>query len=138
MINKFRTIQNAANTPLTFQQGTVPNMMEALTDYFQEMVFTKIVKTVVGFQVLETATNINFMGVIMPYSGRDLNLLPEGQRAWNWQTLFSQPVLTLFPDDVVTWQGRQVRVMSRKDYALYGYVEYSLVLDWNQAGPSSP
>jgi hypothetical protein len=132
------TIQNASNIPLNFQQGTVPNMGETMTDWFQSMTFTQIVKTVVGFQVVETPTNTTFLGVMQPYTGRQLALLPEGQRAWNWQTLHSQPVLTLFPDDVVTWQGRQVRVMSRKDYSLYSYVEYSLVLDWDHSGPPTP
>lgn len=132
------TIQNGINIPLTFQQGTVPNMGEGLTDWFQVMTFTKIVKTVVGFQLLETPTDITFMGIMQPYTGRQLSLLPEGQRAWNWQTLHSQPVLTLFVDDVVTWNGKQVRVMSRKDYGLYSYVEYSLVLDYNNSGPPTP
>lgn len=129
------TIQNGNAIPLNFQQGTVPNMSETITDWFQVMTFTKIVKTVVGFEVLEVPTSTTFMGVIMPYTGRQLSLLPEGQRAWNWQTLFSQPVLTLFPDDVVTWLGKQVRVMSRKDYSLYSFQEYSLVLDWSGSGP---
>jgi hypothetical protein len=132
------TIQNGANVPLNFQQGTVPNMSESLTDWFQVMTFTKIVKTVVGFQVLETPTDITFMGIMQPYTGRQLAMLPEGQRVWNWQTLHSQPVLTLFPDDVVTWQNMQVRIMSRKDYALYSYIEYSLVLDYINSGPPTP
>lgn len=130
------TIQNGCNIPLTFQQGTVPNMSETMTDWFQVMTFTQIVKTVVGFELVETPTNTTFLGIIMPYTGRQLALLPEGQRAWNWQTLYSQPVLKLFPDDVVTWQERQVRVMSRKDYSLYSFVEYSLVLDWTGSGPN--
>ncbi len=130
------TIQNGSNIPLTFQQGTIPNMMESMTDWFQTMTFTQIIKTVVGFEVVETPTNTTFLGIIMPYTGRQLALLPEGERAWNWQMLYSQPVLTLFPDDVVNWQGKQVRVMSRKDYALYSYIEYSLVLDWTGSGPN--
>lgn len=130
------TIQNGSNIPLTFQQGTVPNMGDALLNWFQTMVFTQIVKTVVGFEVLETPTNTTFRGVLQPFTGRQLALLPEGQRAWNWQTLHSQPVLKLMVDDVVTWQNRQVRVMSRKDYSLYSYVEYTLVLDWTGSGPN--
>lgn len=129
------TILNGNSIPLNFQQGTIPNMGEAITDYFQSMTFTQLVKTVVGFEVVETPTETQFWGVIMPYSGRQLSLLPQGERAWNWQMLYAQPVLSLFPDDVVVWQGKQVRVMSRKDYALYGYNEYSLVLDWTGSGP---
>lgn len=129
------TIQNGTNIPLTFQQGTVPNMGETLTDYFQKMTFTQIVKSVIGFEVLETPTDISFWGILQPFTGKQLALLPEGERAWNWQTLHAQPVLKLQVDDVVTWLGRQVRVMSRKDYSIYSYVEYTLVLDWQGSGP---
>lgn len=131
-----RTIQNGCNIPLNFQQGTVPNMGEAMTDWFQVMTFTQIIKSVVGFEVVETPVNTTFLGIIVPASGRQLALLPEGQRAWNWQTLYSQPVLTLFVDDVVVWNNRQVRVMYRKDYGLYSFVEYGLVLDWTGSGPN--
>lgn len=130
------TIQNGANVPLTFQQGTVPNMSEALQDWFQTMTFTQIVKTVVGFEVVETPVSTTFRGVLQPYTGKQMALLPEGQRGWNWMTLHSEPVLKLQIDDVVNWLGRQVRVMSRKDYSLYAYVEYTLVVDWTGSGPS--
>jgi hypothetical protein len=38
-------------------------------------------------------------------------------------------------DEVVTYDGVQTRVMSRKNYGLYGYVEYHLVQDWTGSGP---
>lgn len=130
------TIQNGSNIPLNVQQGTIPNMIEGLTDYFQTMTFTQVVKTNVGFEVLETPTNITFEGVIMPFSERQLLLLPEGERAWTWFWLFAYPVLTLQVDDVVTWNNRTVRVMSRKNYLIYNYVEYRLIEDWRGSGPN--
>lgn len=129
------TIPNGANRPLTFQQGTVPDVSGALKDWFQAMVFTRVVKQTVGFQDVETPTNINFQGVIQPLTERQMLLLPEGQRAWTWFQLFADPVLTLQVDEVVTWIGKQTRVMARKDYAMYGYVSYHLVQDWTGAGP---
>lgn len=134
----YSTIMNGCNVPLTFQQGTVPNMGESITDWFQKMVFTKIVKTVVGFVLQETPTDIVFWGVMQPLSGRQLGLVDIGQRKWNWQLLISQSVLPLLPDDTVTWNNRQVRVMSQKDYGLYGFIEYTLVLDYTNSGPPTP
>lgn len=129
------TIANGANRPLFAVAGTVPDVSGALRDYFQYLVFTKVSKIVSGFQVVETPYPINFRGVIQPFTKRQLLLKPEGQRAWSWFTCHSDPVLTLQVDDVVLWNGKQTRVMGRTDYALYGFVEYELVQDWEGAGP---
>lgn len=129
------TINNAANQPLFQKAGTVPDVSGALQDYFQAMVFTLVRKLVVGFQALETPLPINFRGVVQPATDRQLLLKPEGQRAWTWFTLHSDPTLTLQVDDVVEWLGKQTRIMSRKDFMLYGYIEYTMVQDWIGAGP---
>lgn len=129
------TIANAASKPLFFKSGTVPDVSGALQDYFQNMTFSKVTKTITGFQVSETDDPINFRGVIQPFTDRALSLRPEGQRAWSWFLVYADPSLSLNVDDVVMWREKQTRVMSRKDFELYGYVEYHLVQDWTGAGP---
>lgn len=129
-------IANAANLPLFHKAGTVPDVSGALRDYFQAMVFTRVQKQIIGHQVLETPVPVNFQGIIQPLTERQLFLKPEGQRAWTWFQLHADPVLTLQVDDVVIWRGKQTRVMARKDFELYGYVEYHLVQDWTGAGPN--
>jgi len=129
------TIRNASAVPLNLQSGSLPDVSGAMQDYFQPMVFEKLTKTLEGFQVVETGAKINFRGLIQPYTERQLFLKSEGQRAWTWFTLYAEPVLTLQVDDVVQWNGVQTRVMSRKDYALYGFVEYHCVQDWLGSGP---
>ena len=128
-------INNACNQPLFAKSGTVPDVSGALQDYYQPMVFQKLTKTVDGFQVVETGANINFQGMIQPLTDRQLLLRPEGQRAWTWFLLFADPTLTLQVDDVVNWNGTQTRVMARKDFALYGYVQYHICQDWTGSGP---
>lgn len=132
------TITNGCNRPLNFQQGTVPNMGEAITDWFQKMTFTMVAKSIVGFEVLETPTPTQFWGVLMPLSPRDLQLLPIGQRAWTLFKLFAQPVLTLQVDDVIilnSLNSKQTRVMSRENYGLESYVHYTLCQDYTGSGP---
>lgn len=129
------TIANGANQPINVQTGSIPDVSGALKDWFQPMTFTLVEKETVGFQVVETATDITFQGVIQPLSGRRLQLKPEGERAWNWSLLHAEPVLTLQVDDVVIYLGVQTRIMSRKDFGIYGYVEYEIVQDWTGAGP---
>lgn len=128
-------IANAANLPLFFKAGTIPDVSGAMQDYFQKMTFELLTKTVVGFQSMEVPTIYDFQGNMQPFTERQLFLKPEGQRSWTWFWLFADPVLTLKTDDVVLYKGIQTRVMARKDYILYGYVEYHLVQDWVGSGP---
>lgn len=129
------TIGNARNTPLNVRTGTVPDVSGAMQDWFQPMVFTQVVKQNVGYQLVETATDINFRGVIQPLGGRKLMIKPEAQRAWTWLQLHADPSLTLEVDEVVVYLGVQTRVMKQNDYRIYGYVEYELVQDWTGSGP---
>lgn len=129
-------IKNAADTPLNEQgQGTIPNVNAALTNWMQPMVFGIVTKTTSGFEVVETMHEIEFQGVIQPLTGRRLMLKPEGQRAWTWFWLHADPGLNLQVDSVVIYRGKQTRVMAKKNYTIYGYVEYELVQDWTGAGP---
>lgn len=128
-------ISNAKNRPINVQTGTVPNVGGALRNWFQPMTFTVVTKTNVAFQLVESAVEISFQGVIQPLTGRRLEIKPEGQRAWNWSWLHADPSLSLDVDDVVTYLGVQTRIMSRKDYTIYGYVEYEIVQDWTGSGP---
>lgn len=137
------TIANGCNVPVNLQTGSIPNLGIAILDWMQYLTFGKVTKTTVGFQVLETVTDINFWGVIQPLSERQLYLKPEGQRAWTWFSVVAQAapagaLISLNVDDVGIWNGIQTRVMGRKDYALYGFIEMTWVQDWNNSGPPTP
>lgn len=130
------TISNGKNTPLNVRTGTIPDVSGALLSWFQPMVFGVVTKTASGFQVVETVVDTSFRGVIQPLTDRQLMLKPEGQRAWTWLMLHSDTSLQLNVDDVVIYLGEQTRVMARKDYSIYGYLQYSLVQDWTGSGPT--
>lgn len=130
-------MQNAANIPLNAQQGSVPNVGGAMLDWFQRTVFTVVSKSVAAFQVVEVGAAITFWGVVQPLTGRKLEIKPEGQRRWNWIWVHSQTQLPLTTDDVINYLGIQYRVMSEKNYAIYGYYEYELVNDYTDSGPET-
>lgn len=129
------TILNASNIPLNEAQGTVPNVNGGMRNWNQELTFTLVTKMTKAFQVVETGEEVSFRGVIQPLSNRDLQLRPEGQRAWTWFMLHADPALVLQVDEVVVYLGVQTRVMARKDYKIYGYIYYELVQDYSGAGP---
>ncbi len=124
------TIQNAKDIPLNAQTGTIPNVGGAMLNWFQPMTFTLVEKSVVGFREVETKTPIEFHGVIQPWKARDLNQLPEGQRAWSWYWVHATPALKLEVDDIIEYLGVPTRVMSVNNYEIYGYIAYSLVQNW--------
>lgn len=130
-------ITNAGDSRLFQNPGTLPDMSTTLLEWFQPMIFKQIVKSVVDFQNVETPTDINFQGVMQPLTEQQLRMKPEGQRSWKWNLLHAEPGLPLKPDDAITYQGQQYRVMSKKDYTQYGYTEYHLVQDYTGSGPSS-
>src|SRR4051812_45508633 len=105
-------------------------MSATLQNWFQPMTFTRLVKTVVNYKVVETLTNYDFHGVIQAFSPQQVSMRPEGQRNWKWFKVHADPGLTLEPDEVITYQGVKYRVMSKLDYSLYGHVEYDLIQDF--------
>lgn len=121
---------------LTKSSGTVPFVQGALLDWFQPMVFTQIVKSVVNYQNVETPTNTSFLGVWQPFGPRQLMMKPEGQRSWKWFMVHAVPALELEPDEVITYQGVQYRVIEVYDYVIYGYMEYHLTNDYTGSGPN--
>lgn len=129
-------ISNGSVRPLFARAGTVPDVSGALQDYFQAMTFERVTKTVMAGQVVETGVPYTFQGIIQPFTERQLLFKPEGQRAWTWFTLHADPVLSLQVDEVVIYKGKQTRVMARKDFFLYSYVEYHLVQDWTGSDPT--
>lgn len=129
-------ISNASAILLTQNPGTLPNVGDALLNWFQPMVFTTIVKTIVNFQVVETETNVNFQGVWQPFTAQQLQMKPEGQRAWKWFSVHADPSLSLTTDEVITYQSTQYRVKGKTDYTGYGYIYYELVQDYTGSGPA--
>lgn len=128
-------ITNAKDRPLGANTGGLPDMGDALFNYLQPMTFTRIVKTIVNYEVVETPTDFDTQGVWQPFSPQMLMMKPEGQRKWSWFMLHVLPGLNLEDDEVVTYLGVQYRVKSKLEYQLYGYQQYELVDDYTGSGP---
>lgn len=128
--------KSGKDIPLNQNSSGVPNVKDALTSYFQPITFSEVTKAVRNFSVVETKTNVSFMGVWQPSRSQSLEMQTRGQRKWSYFTLHSDLTISLDPDDVITYLGTQYRILSKRDYSLYGYFEYELVNDYTGAGPS--
>ncbi len=134
------TLQNACNVPLNAQGGTLPYVQETLYDWLQPMVFTVVSKYTASFQLIEQITNIDFMGIAQPLQGRQLNIMPEGQRKWNYIQVHAQcdtngALVTLKPDDVIKYLGLQYRIITARNFSVFGYIEFILVENYTNSGP---
>lgn len=111
-------------------QNNLPDVSDALLDWFQNMTFDLISKAITDYDLTETATTISTKGVRQPFSAQQLSIKPEGQRAWKWETLHCLPDVKLNPDDIVVFNGIRYRVMDKLDYSEYGYLEYHIIQDY--------
>lgn len=74
--------------------------------------------------------NVKFKGVWQPLTAQKISFKPEGQRAWSWYWLHTYTDIDLQVADKVIYNDVQYKVMSKKDYGLYNYKEYELILDY--------
>ena len=73
------------------------------------------------------------MGVWQPLRDEQLQFKPEGQRSWSWYWIHAKAgTLNLQTQDKIIFQGKRYKVMSVKDYSLNGYIEYQVVLDYQE------
>lgn len=129
-------IRDGKNIPLFANTGGVPNMTSTLQGWQQTLTFGLVEKLDEAFQVVEVMENFSFRGVWQPLTMQMLNQKPEGQRDFPWFWCHAEPSLQLQVDWIVTYLGKQWRVMARRDYSLYGYMEYHLIGDYLNLGPT--
>jgi hypothetical protein len=128
-------IVSAKDTLLSQNPGTLPDVSGALLNWFQPLTFRRITKSTIGFQVVETFEDVFTEGIIQPFTAQQLQIKPEGQRAWKWFTIHAAPGCPLEPDDVITVVNvkdgnTSYRVMSKRNFSAYGYLQYEVVEDY--------
>ena len=116
--------------------NSLPNVSDTLCDWFQPLVFIQIQKTVKNFKAVEVPTTINFNGMVQPISQEKLAILPNVNYSWSYFTVHSCPKLQLKTDDQIIYKGKKYRVQSRSDYSDYGYLEYTVILDYTGSDPN--
>lgn len=125
--------RNASSVTLTQNPPGLPQLGTPVAEWSQNITFNVLTKSVVNFLNVETVATVNFRGVVQPLSPQALLIKPEGQRAWTWLQIHSLNSLILKPDDIITYEGQDYRVMSKIDDSKYGYVEYHVCTGYQNA-----
>lgn len=113
------------------QMSGMPKMRAAFSGWLQNVKLRLITQTVVDGLVTEGVEDIYFKGTVQPLSSQELNLKPEGERAWEWLQIHCMVgAVSLSPDDRIIYNDVTYKVMAKKDYSLNNYIEYHLVKDY--------
>lgn len=110
----------------------LPKMTAALGAWSTNFKFECITKSIENFQVVERKRIVDFKGVVVPLSPRQLEIKPEGQRAWRWLEIHAKNCLAIKPDDEVIYKCVRYRVMAVHDWANYGYYRYEIAEAFTQ------
>ncbi len=112
-------------------RGGLPQMGSTLNGWEVPLELIKIKQSIVNGGVVKTEELISFMGVWQPFSDDWLQALPEGQRSWSWFQIHAKAgTLNLQTGDKVIFQNQRYKVMAVKDYTQYAYIEYHVILDY--------
>lgn len=85
-----------------------------------------------GRFIIDSTTNLNFYGPVLPSSAKELNQVPEGERITGMMTFYTTPdnpfqisYHTSDSDeglsDLVVWRGAQYKLIQVFPYDDYGY-----------------
>ena len=90
-----------------------------------------ITQTIVDGFVTNTSGSISFQGTIQPLSPNKLYLKPEGERNFEWLQIHClDRSVNLAPQDIITYNGRNYKIMAVNNYSLNNYVEYHAIQDY--------
>jgi len=114
-----------------YSYAGLPNVSAAVSGYSRPITVSRLAKRMQDGELIEEETVVEGMGTLQPFTPQQLQIKPEGQRTWDWMGLHcvanQYSNLDFAIDDILTVFGKRYRVMSKRDFTLYGYIQYELV-----------
>lgn len=109
----------------------MPQMRDTLTGWETPLTLVRVYQDIVEGDAVFTEQQINFMGCWQPLRDEELQFKPEGQRSWSWYWIHAKAgTLNLQTADKIIFEGKRYKVMSVKDYSLNSFIEYEVILDY--------
>ena len=121
-------INLAQNTLLNNSNSQLPNMSSTITSWFLDISFFTVARVLVGADWQEgQGDELKTKGVVQPPSNEDLKIMPEGTWSWKWLWVHCLPDLQLETNQFIYYDNVKYKVMGKRDWSKYGYVEYHLL-----------
>jgi len=106
---------------------TIPKIKYAFNGWESPIKLYKITSTIVDYEKVNIKVEFNFKGVIQPLKNEDLKIKPLESRSWEWLMIHTRIALELETSDIIEYNGKEYKIMAKKNYRLNGYFEYHLV-----------
>jgi len=126
-------IQNAKDKRLSQLQSGLPDVSAAVMELLQPVKAVFMQKRQIDGYTQEIAVRIDTKASVQPLSPQALKMLPEGQRAWKYFTVFCLNNVNLKPDEVFWINGKGYRIQDKSDWSQFGYFKYTCVEDYDDA-----
>lgn len=123
-------ILNGKDTPLGSGAQFVPDVSNGVMNLMQNVTVGVMQKVNLNGYATEIPLYISTMATKEPFSAQQLEIKPEGQRAWSWFRMRILIDVILKTDDRFVMNDLKYRVMRSSEYTEYGYNEYDVVLDY--------
>jgi hypothetical protein len=112
----------------------MPQVGAAFSGWTKNITLVTIKQQVVDSELVETQRTRTFQGVIQPLGDKQLMLKPEGDRAWQWFMIHCVATsLDVDVNDKILYNDAMYKVMKTRDYSLNGYIQYDVILDFQDA-----
>ena len=122
---------NGKDIPLGLAASALPDVSGSVDMFLQPVAIGIVSKQQVDGYTQEIVNYVKTRAVRQPFSPQMLEVKPEGERAWRWETIHALPDLILSTDDIILWGDHRYRVMRKSNYAEYGYVLYEIIEDYD-------
>jgi hypothetical protein len=107
--------------------GSQPSMRDTITGWSEQLTMVRLLKKIVDRENVNEEREFTCMGMLQPFSAREVAIKPEGQRRWRWYRLHVSAAVDLEPGEEFIMQGFKYKIMSDLPYHRNGYYEYELV-----------
>jgi len=132
-----KPIINACRKSISELSSGLPDVGASVMEVLQPVVATYIQKQQIAGYTQEILIEINTKVSIQSMSPATLKMMPEGQRGWDYNTVFALSNLNLKLDEVFTIKGKNYRILGKTDWKEFGFIEYNTVEDYQMSKPDT-
>lgn len=125
---------NGKNFRVSQLSSALPDVSVSVNEFLQNVKIGIVQKQQIeGFT--EEITVYKFYRAVKQPMDEQLAIQMEGERSWKWYRIHATPDLILVTDDRIVFDCLIYRVMGKRDYKEYGYVEYDVIEDYQTKLP---
>lgn len=113
-------------------KGWYPNLNSAVMTWAKPTMVFIAAKKLHDYKTIESYIS-KTVNIFRVPTGQQLEMKPEGQRAWNTETLYTDNSLNLGVDDIIYFEileSERFRIVNKTDWNQFGYIEYKIMSDY--------